>query len=338
MIINDDNAFYAYLSLYSDKPHWQIGFPNEVEVHKLPVGAIVFIFLNRIKRIKEDGRMDFSMYEPHIAEEMKTEIFDQEVWYTCYDEMIQIIENRFEMNADERYRAYKTYCQLAFFLVVNLDWDEWISFAESCKKTYEINCPYYIYTDVIVSRGNRVDIKGLPYECYEVAGFEYLFILDLWELLFNPNVESRVKQCPNCHEFFYTTTNQQKYCLDCKEKKKYNRIKNDKQKEDEAKVLSKRISDILYRREKAMMTRDGNEYPSQEYQDFLDENQYYKDVLKGRQVESNPDYQDIKTEAEYLSWLKKYHAMIKRKRGRKHGETDETSKRNGSDHESQGET
>lgn len=328
MIIQNENAFFAYLSLYYDKPHWKFFFPYENGVYELPVGVIVFFFLNRINRIKDDGQMDFSKYDSRIVKQIKAKNYDKEVWHSCYDELISVLENLSVMDESEKYRAYKIYCQLAYFLVNNFDWQEWMFGVKSVNKTDEIINTNYKLSDVILFRGNRIDMKGLPYACYEVAGFEYLFILDLWEMMFNPKAEILVKQCKYCKDFFFTNTNQRKYCSDCTEPKQYNRIKNAKQKKDESKRYCKLITDILYRRDER----------GTELQAFLNENQYYKDILKGRQVEPNSDYQDIKTEAEYLSWLKKYHAMIKRKRGRKHGETDETSKRNGSDHESQGKT
>lgn len=317
----NENAFFAYYSLYSDYPHWRFWFHHSKEVAQLPIGVIVFYFLNRINRVKGDGQIDFSKYVDLIPKDFDHVHYDVNIWRVCYDNLLEILEHLSGMKESEKHRAYKKYCQLAYFLVNNFDWEEWVSYADSCEKADEIVNKNYKLPEVIAFRGNRVDTNGTPYACYEVAGFEYLFILDLWELMFNPNAKIIIKQCEHCSDFFFTITNQKKYCFDCSEPKKYNRIKNAKQKKDESKRIYKLITDIFYRRDEK----------SPELQAFLNENQYYKDILNGKKVEPNPEYLNIQSKEEYLSWLKAYHASLIRKRGRKNGKTNETSERNGSD-------
>lgn len=326
--MNTENAFFAYLSLYSNEPFWKILFPNTQETSKLPVGVIVFFILNQINRIKDDGQIDVSVYADLIPKESAPEFYEVEKWRACYDGLLSILEHLSDMEQSEKYRAYQKYSQLAYFLFNNFDWEEWASFADNCEKPAEVVNTNYDLSDVIVFRGKRIDENGLAYSCFKVAGFEYLFLLDLWELMFNPNASILVKQCVYCKDFFFTITNQRKYCSVCSESKQYNKIKNAKQKEKETKRYYKLITDILRNRDEI----------GEELRAFQNENQYYKDVLKGKNVESKPDYLDIRTETEYLDWLRDYHKRIQRKRGRKHGKTNEASKRNGSDHKGNGQT
>lgn len=322
MILSNDNAFFSYLSLYSTMPHWKLMFPYDNENNKLyeiPVGAIVYFILNRVKMIKDDGQIDYSKYASIMDIEIDHKPYDREKWLRFYYDLIYLIDQKTEMPKPEKYRRYRIYNQFAFFLLNNYDFDEWISFAEDCETSGEITNPNYNLSDVIEWRGYRNTEDGTPYSSFWVKGFEYLFILDLWELLYNPNVEIKIKKCKYCDLFFFTNTNQRKYCCDCSESKQYNKIRNEEQKKDEAKRLCKLISDILYKRDPR----------GAEYQSFLNENQYYKNRLKGKNVESNPNYKDISTEDEYKQWLTEYHEKIKVRKGHIYGKTNETCKRNG---------
>ena len=82
------------------------------------------------------------------------------------------------------------------------------------------------------------------------------------------------------------------------------------------------ICDILYKRDET----------STEYRAFLDENQYYKDRLKGKPVNVNQNYRNISTEKEYIQWLAEYHEKIKVRNTHKRGTSNETYKRHGNEH------
>ena len=111
MYVDNENGFLVYLSLYSDDPHWRFWFHHTNEFARLPVGVIVFYFLNRINRMKDDGQMDLSKHFIHITEDTDYTIYDTETWRTCYDELIAILDHLSEMSVSEKHRAYKIYCQ-----------------------------------------------------------------------------------------------------------------------------------------------------------------------------------------------------------------------------------
>lgn len=330
MNVSESIDFYAWLFQESESPHWKIMFcdDNNKITYEIPVGVLVYFVLNRVNRIKDDGQIDFSKYADILDANTVHQPYTKDEWLHYYDELLDLIEHKSEMHPAEKARAYRVYSQFAYYLLNNFDFDEWIDFAETCEIPAKITNPNYKLYDVIKWCGNSCDENGTPYISYWIKGFEYLFILDLWELLYNPNANLEIKKCKYCNDFFYSLVKQRKYCCDCREQKQYNKIKNDEQKKDEAKRLCKLICDILYKRNP---TGKG-------YQDFLNENQYHKARLKGEIVKANSNYPDIKTKEEYLQWLIEYHERIKIRKGRKNGKTDEASERDGSDHEGIGQT
>lgn len=303
-------------------------FPQDEdeEMHEIPVGFIVFCVLNRVNRIRDDGYIDFSEYIKNTEQLIEYHPYDKKAWDEYYNKLIDLIEQKSEMASPEKYRMYKIYNQFAYFLLNGYDFDEWICFANTCEHSGEIINSNYKLSDVIEWRGFIADKDGTPYIGYWVNGFEYLFMLDLWELLYNSNIDIKIKKCQYCCDFFITNVNQRKYCFECD--KQSNKIKNEKQKSFESNRWNKKIRDILYKR---------NETGSV-YRDFLNESQYYRDRLKGKPIEVNPNYKKILTEEEYIQWLKEYHEQILIRKRAKHGETNETCERNGSNHEGIGQT
>ena len=312
----NNECINANLSLFDKDPHWKLYFPQD-GVYKLPVGGIVYIYLNQIKKIKSDVSMDLD----NIAKKSLKENLDNQYWDKCFDDIVCAINNLSKFSASEKNWIYKKYSQLAFFMINDLAWDEWEAVCDDfMDRPDKITASYYNYSfsEKIVFLGNHV-LDDSPYASFKIAGLEYLYILDFWELLFNPHEKTRTLQCSCCGMFFYAgTNNQRKYCPDCKDNK-YSKIKYINHKKDETKKYAKKIGDILSRR-KRMMTESRYEYPSDEYNEFVLENQYYKDIIKGKDVERKPEYKNIQTKEEYLTWLKNKHASLIRKRGRKKNE------------------
>ncbi len=326
----ESSDFYAWLSQNSESPHWKLTFCNDesMQAFQIPVGVIVYFVLNRVNRIKDDGQIDFSKYADVLDGDAVHQPYHKDEWLQYYHNLIELIEHKSEIHPAEKARAYRVYSQFAYFLLNNFDFDEWIDFAETCEIPAKITNPNYKLYDVIKWCGNSCNENGTPYISYWIKGFEYLFILDLWELLYNPNAKIQIKKCKHCGDFFFSLVKQRKYCCDCTEPKQFNKIRNQEQQKDEAKRRCKLICDILSKRV------DENEA----YRAFLDENQYHKDRVKRKEVEINPNYPDITTEEEYLQWLIEYHERIKIRKGQTNGKTDETCERDRSNHEGIGQT
>lgn len=312
--------FYAWLSQDTTSQHWKLMFCSDEnkEQQTIPVGYIVYSVLNRVNKIKDDGQIDFSEYPDifDIDKDVDFPLYKKDEWLKYYNDLIRLIKHSSELSFNEKEKIHKIYGQFAYFLFNNFDFGEWIDFAETCDTSAEITNPYYAIYDVIKWCGNSIDESGVTYNSYWVKGFEYLFILDLRELLYNPHYnEIKIKKCEYCGDFFFTFVNQRKYCFDCSDLDKKNKIRYYERKNDKAKHRCKQICDMLSKRNDNGVA----------YRLFLDENQYHKNRIKGKSDEVDPDYPDIKTEKEYLRWLNEYHEKIKIRKGKADGETIETS-------------
>ena len=81
------------------------------------------------------------------------------------------------------------------------------------------------------------------------------------------------------------------YCKDCS--KQRGKINGINRKDNKERYLHKRINDKLT-------------YYNLDNSDFLNESNYYWDIVRGKSVEFNPTYRnDIKTMSDYMTWLNK---------------------------------
>ena len=340
--MDSENTFLAFLPVSSELPVWELQFdinaPNLSEnTYSIDVGMLVWFVIKRVNMIQFDGSMDFSEYNKILGNTFNKYqyMYSKAEWKNYSNNLLNIIKKRNKMTPQEKFRQYKIYRLFAFFLLnEGMDFEDWLDYTKELN-TNEINYPMFNFSDAIIWKDNVLR-NDILYRAYEIKGMEYLFMLDLWELLFNKNTSLEIKQCQHCGNYFKPSYGQMRYCDKCREPHQYKKIKNEEVKEDEAKRISKQIRDLLFKRYDNKKGTIEESIAHNEYTSFLNEDQYHKDVLKGKAVEKKDEYLEITTEEEYLSWLKDVHAQKQRKRGRKNGKTNETSKWDGSDNESIG--
>lgn len=114
-----------------------------------------------------------------------------------------------------------------------------------------------------------------------------LFALDLYQILINQSVQYKI--CKRCENIFFGNNARSIYCRMCKMES--NKIRNDNRKKNPERYLHKQITDRL-------------NYLCYDTGNFLNESNYYWDIVRGKSVEFNPKYRnDIKTKSAYMAWL-----------------------------------
>lgn len=127
---------------------------------------------------------------------------------------------------------------------------------------------------------------------------------DILELI---NYKFSLEHCPICNELFVKRDGRVNFCPKCsadkKAQKKYN---EQKRKRNTIQIEHKAIVDML---------RNRNE----DYNDFVNESYYYKDLIEGKEISMCPDgyNSSIQTEKQYEEWLKMKHKELT-KRPKKH--------------------
>lgn len=111
------------------------------------------------------------------------------------------------------------------------------------------------------------------------------------------NFKHSLSSCPICKKIFVKRDGRIHFCPKCsidkKSQKKYN---DQKRKRNSVQIEHKAIVDML---------RNRNE----DYNDFVNESYYYRDLIKGKEVPPCPVNYDssIQTRKQYEEWLKKKH-------------------------------
>lgn len=109
-----------------------------------------------------------------------------------------------------------------------------------------------------------------------------------------------VSDCPICGKKFVKTDNRFNFCQQCsQDKKAIKRYNDQKRKRNTIQIEHKAIVDML---------RNRNE----DYNDFVNESYYYKDLIEGKKVQACPNGYDssIQTKKQYEEWLKKKHKEL----------------------------
>lgn len=125
----------------------------------------------------------------------------------------------------------------------------------------------------------------------------FLYGRDILELI---NFKYSLAYCPICNQMFVKRDGRTNFCPKCSADKKLKKRYNDqKRKRNTIQIEHKAIVDML---------RNRNE----DYNDFVNESYYYKDLIEGREVQVCPDGYDssIQTEKQYEEWLKKKHKEL----------------------------
>lgn len=149
-----------------------------------------------------------------------------------------------------------------------------------------------------------VECKGvsIPCEKYYVHDFQYAFVLDFWEWLFHPNSQ-KVKVCKACGILFCSNNTNATYCNICK--KDMGKIRYQARKKNVERKLHQEILSMLY-------TLDDTKELSNA---FLNESNYYWDIVSGKDVKKNPAYKKrIRTKEDYMKWLQEQKKAYKKRK------------------------
>lgn len=127
--------------------------------------------------------------------------------------------------------------------------------------------------------------------------FNLTKMIDLYEL------ENTVF-CQNCGHTFFSTNVNATYCTLCK--KNMGKIRHQARKKNVERKLHQEILSMLY-------TLDDTKELSNA---FLNESNYYWDIVSGKDVKKNPAYKKrIKTKEDYMKWLQEQKKAYKKRKG-----------------------
>lgn len=132
---------------------------------------------------------------------------------------------------------------------------------------------------------------------FVVDNIGQLYGRDILELI---NFKYSIGACPICRKMFVKRDGRTNFCPKCSADKKAQKRYNDqKRKRNTIQIEHKAIVDML---------RNRNE----NYNDFVNESYYYKDLIEGKEISSCPTGYDasIQTKEQYEDWLKQKHKEL----------------------------
>ena len=141
------------------------------------------------------------------------------------------------------------------------------------------------------------EFEGKYLVSYVVNSIGELYGRDILELI---NFNYSLSTCPICNQMFVKRDGRINFCLKCSADKKAQKKYNDrKRKRNTIQIEHKAIVDML---------RNRNE----NYNDFVTESYYYRDLIDGKEVSSCPAGYDssIQTKGQYEYWLKQKHQEL----------------------------
>lgn len=143
-----------------------------------------------------------------------------------------------------------------------------------------------------------IDFKWYP--AYEVdVNNEDATILALIDLRLIRNQNLHISLCHNCNKLFIKQRTNNKYCLSCSAD--YKSI-NDKNRKNTPRGLHKKVSTYL---------RNSEKFSADEQAKFLNESNYYWDVLLGKIPKDTNKYTIIDNVQDYVKWLETKHKEFK---------------------------
>ena len=223
-------------------------------------------------------------------------------WYKEYSELLVFIQRVPDYKKEKNYDMLAgMYLHFKFFLsmisrgqyepISNERFLKW----ENKEKDFIEFCGHTFFHDA-----------KIPCEHYKTKNHSDIFILDLWEFLFNSQIP-KINVCKECGLLFVSNNTNATYCNICK--KAMNQIRYRNRKENKERFLHKQIIDFLY-------SIDETKSLSNE---FLNESNYYWDIVCGKEVETNNMYNEkITSNEQYYEWLLKKRSQYK-KRGKNNG-------------------
>lgn len=140
-----------------------------------------------------------------------------------------------------------------------------------------------------------------PCEIYETHEEQDIFIIDFWEYLFNPKTP-KTRVCKECDVLFASNNTNATYCDMCKND--IGRIRYKNRRNNKERFLHKTISDQLRLIDETLSNN------------FLNESNYYWDIVQGKIQTVNTSYRDdITTKDDYMKWLEGKKKQYEKKEG-----------------------
>lgn len=247
---------------------------------------------NEMKRFERENKFvtdNYSIIENFI---------DTIEMYLMFDNG-KVKETKWKPNKDsitpvEKQREIQTYLikQLNDNGWKDIDSDERISIIDLLL----INEREYIDQSLKVSF-RLVNHKWYPtYETTQENAF-CIAMLDLQQIRNIDNIDFAF--CKNCNTTYIRRNPKSRYCADCSQI--YKSI-NDKNRKSTPRGLHKKVSTYL---------RNSEKFTADEQAQFLNESNYYWDVLMGKIPKDTNKYSDIATIQEYVKWLETKHKEFK---------------------------
>ena len=293
--LNNDNVLIVHKSIDGKGCQWIITDADNDGI-KIEFGRITLIWLNSINPIKPDEKKNFenAISNAIIGDEDFKQLSNivmngrkDRTWKIHYDNMVEFILNKNIKTQDELLDFYKKYRYLAHYYFSGQPFMEYDEIPSKEIKPSEI-------VDYTI-------IKEQPYQIIKVYGYTNLFVLDLWEFLFNERTRYKIKQCKKCHCFFRTSAKNRDFCIDCQ---KLNEIYAEEYRNSPVNKLRKSIIAKLNSN-----NRFQNEEGDKKREKFMSDYDYYMDIVKFGTSNCNKptDYDPtIKNEEDFVKCLTHY--------------------------------
>lgn len=312
--VADSSILLVFKSIDGSNPQWIIydtdDEPKEESTIKIEFGRVVLSWLNQINPIKSD---DIDTLETLLQLELFDGQLDRDIldkmekthWDAHYNNMTSFLMHKKIATMEALYDFFEKYKYFAHYFLSRQSFTENADVPKDCKKPSEI-------------LGYKKFGENF-YQKIRVYGWTNLFVLDLWELLFNNKAKYKIKQCKNCMNFFRTSDKNRAYCVDCQSivgdtyKVEY---RNSPIHSFRKRILSKLGANAKYK----------NEAGDKLIEDFKEEFEYYKDIImfgKSTKPKLSGYSNDVKTEADMIAWLERFEDSIRvyKKRDSTNGKT-----------------
>ncbi|MCI8724687.1 MAG: hypothetical protein HFG66_00910 [Hungatella sp.] len=168
--------------------------------------------------------------------------------------------------------------------------DEYLSFITDIIKSHFNDRISQLYKLETIPRWYNTKL----YRAYIINDLKDLYFDDFAEIV---NCEYGVSECPICKELFIQKDKRKNFCSKCSKDNISQKKYNEQKRQSNYDYLHKRINDML---------RNRNDM--EEANIFFNESCYYRDLVRGKIPEPNPNYTEpIKTKSDYKKWLEKKH-------------------------------
>lgn len=250
-------------------------------------------------------------------DELPDMLDDKNKWCESFEELLYYIDTtNSSVTLSEKLEIYNKYKYFGYYLF-RQDYDsfEYFSVNKSERAKYEGIIRYLGAGTVIDENNDEIlcDVYDVRLECF-------LFALDLFEVMFNPDDSFGFRECPICNRYFILNRSagrNAKYCTHCRaEKKNIKKIQYDNYVNQRPIRIRKNIINLL---------TEPNNYDEDELQSFKYESHFYSCAVHGKKVKNSKYYsfskfkfkeyrKDIKTKDQYISWLEEKYKEYKEKR------------------------